>query len=202
MCVSGGGSYDDGGFGIKIGEWIDLDEDFRRNPIVIHQGQYKNGKKFGKWDMKWNWTMQQISFMDYLPYAHGGGSYQEDGIKIGQWIDFAEGFSFEQQLIFKGEYKNGRKFGNWDIQYRICLSYPDLQNPFSKIGGGSYDEEGKGYKIGQWVDLDDSFNNSKQIIYSGQYDNGKKVGIWVKMLRESKSMDDKFIKVKEISYDN
>lgn len=27
-CASGGGSYDEGGSGYKIGKWINLDQDF------------------------------------------------------------------------------------------------------------------------------------------------------------------------------
>ncbi|CAD8214150.1 unnamed protein product [Paramecium octaurelia] len=169
MCVSGGGSYDQEGFGIKIGQWIDLKEEFRRkhncNPLMSIQ----KWQKFGKCDMKWNWTMQYISIMDQS-YAYASGSYQEDGIKIGQWIDFAEGFSFGQQLIFKDEYKNGRKFGNWmfSIEFvQVTLIYNNLSqkciqqyikaliNPIMyDSGSGSYDEEDKGYKIGHRIDLE------------------------------------------------
>lgn len=31
LIKSGGGSYDEGGFGIKVGKWIDLDEEFCDN---------------------------------------------------------------------------------------------------------------------------------------------------------------------------
>lgn len=46
-------------------------------------------------------------------------------------------------------------------------------------GGGAYDEEGDGIKIGKWIELQNKFDCYNQITYTGEYVNGKKVGIWV-----------------------
>ncbi|CAD8148207.1 unnamed protein product [Paramecium octaurelia] len=39
-------------------------------------------------------------------------------------------------------------------------------------GGGYYDEEGHGIKIGKWIGLDEEFYEQKQITYHGDYKNG------------------------------
>ncbi|CAD8117663.1 unnamed protein product [Paramecium primaurelia] len=60
----------------------------------------------------------------------GGGSYdEEDGeIKIGKWIELKEGFSKDSQILYQGEYQNGKKLGRWEIMYRHNTS-----NPFSQM---------------------------------------------------------------------
>ncbi|CAD8213351.1 unnamed protein product [Paramecium pentaurelia] len=51
-------------------------------------------------------------------------------------------------------------------------------------GGGLYDGS---IKAGQWIELDDEFEINQQFTYKGEYQNGNKVGTWVKMdIREEK----------------
>lgn len=47
--VSGGGSYDEGGEGIKIGDWIEVHDEFIFGSEITYAGLYKNGIKVGTW---------------------------------------------------------------------------------------------------------------------------------------------------------
>ncbi|CAD8214159.1 unnamed protein product [Paramecium octaurelia] len=169
---SGGGSYDEKGLGIKVGSWIDLDDGFDQSKQVTYNGEYQNGKKIGRWNINWS-KGQQI----------GGGVYDEGGdeIKIGLWIEIDDKFSLQQQLTYIGEYKNGKKVGFWDIYFKEYGN--DKQN--NKIGGGSFDDEGNGIKVGKWIDLNLKFDQWHQITYKGQYLNGQKIGLWKTCRREN-----------------
>ncbi|CAD8198811.1 unnamed protein product [Paramecium pentaurelia] len=107
-----------------------------------------------------------------IKQLRGGGVY-ENGKKNKKWQELSESFDKNCQVTYKGQYKNGKKVGRWDIQYR-----PDVDKPFSTIGGGQYDEAGDGIKFGNWVEISDNYYDDSQVIYKGQYNNGKKVGIW------------------------
>ncbi|CAD8213918.1 unnamed protein product [Paramecium pentaurelia] len=283
------GCYDKEGYGIKIGQWVDLDEKFCYEKQVIHNGLYKNGKKVGRWEiqyrqynqqdfktiqlkssnndwdsdvklaktMKIGWlkemeeiflysnqkipnnqyndsqnmgnTLEKRNLSNVKEYKiiSGGGSYDEKGneVKIGKWIDFDVEFNFFKQLIYIGEYDNGKKIGLWktmDKQSIIvsqnydangqliyeskgdCISVGEFKNGKKigrwdfefkrfKIGGGSYDEEGNGFKIGKWIELDVDFQYSKQLIYNGVYNDGKKFGRWDTQYRQYNSCDFKII---------
>ncbi|CAD8123139.1 unnamed protein product [Paramecium sonneborni] len=155
----GGGCYDQQGDGIKIGKWIELDDGFYEKKQVTYKGVYKNGIKVGRWNAFWISEFQML----------GGGCYDEqgEGIKIGKWIDLDDGFNEKKQVFYKGEYQNGSKVGRWNT---ILIS--------GIICGGCYDNKGNEIKIGKWIDLDEAFNEQKQVIYDGEYMNGKKVGRW------------------------
>lgn len=45
---SGGGLYANG---VKFGKWIDLDDEFKKDKLVTHTGEYINGRKVGRWDI-------------------------------------------------------------------------------------------------------------------------------------------------------
>ncbi|CAD8095946.1 unnamed protein product [Paramecium primaurelia] len=165
----GGGQYDEEGQGLKIGDWIETNELFMDGSQVTFNGQYKNGKRLGRWDILFR-------NFEYNPFIQiGGGYYDEEGLglKIGNWIEISDGFMDGSQVAFNGEYKFGQKVGIWKILYR---SSDD--NPFSQIGGGQYDEEGNGMKIGSWIEISDEFRNQSQVINNGDYQNGKKVSRW------------------------
>ncbi|CAD8178253.1 unnamed protein product [Paramecium octaurelia] len=165
----GGGSYDNNGDGIKLGKWIELEEGFYNYKLVVHNGEYKNSKKVGNWDIYYR------SSIDEEIQKIGGGSYDDrgDGIKVGSWIELDKGFFLHNQLIYNGQYTEGKKFGRWDLKFRASYC-----NQFRKFGGGSYDKSGDGVKIGNWVDLYEGFSEDCQLIYNGEYQNGKKVGRW------------------------
>ncbi|CAD8169677.1 unnamed protein product [Paramecium pentaurelia] len=86
----------------------------------------------------------------------GGGSYDEAGDKNEKWIDISDVFLAITLVTCNGEYKNGKK-----IEYE-----KDKQN--NKIGGGSYDEEGNGRKVGNWIVLNEAFDKRHQITYKDE----------------------------------
>ncbi|CAD8193542.1 unnamed protein product [Paramecium octaurelia] len=167
-CI-GGGFYEEGCDDIKIGEWIELSDSFRDASYITYEGQYKENKKFGEWIIKYR--EEQI----------GGGSYDErcNGMKIGRWIELSTEFARYSQIIYNGEYQVDQKVGIWDIKYRQVN-----QKQFKSIGGGSYDKACNGMKIGKWIELQDGFRDTSQIIYAGEYQAGIKCGRWDIRYRE------------------
>ncbi|CAD8118323.1 unnamed protein product [Paramecium sonneborni] len=172
----GGGSYDyekkddDVIYSVKVGCWVELSDNFCKNYQVIFKGGYKNGKKVGRWDTRYRWR------------NIGGGSYginqfiEGNQQKTGQWIELGDNFNNDCQTIYKGEYKNGKKVGKWDILYR---NHPF--NSFLQIGGGSYHQDVRfcfGIKQGKWIELINGFCQQRQILCEGEYHFGKKVGRW------------------------
>ncbi|CAD8068162.1 unnamed protein product [Paramecium sonneborni] len=204
----GGGQYVDDAEqnNIKIGMWIELWDEFKKDSQIIYKGEYKNGQKIGRWDILYrrNDRFRQI----------GGGQYDEclqEGLKkIGKWIELSEGFYDYSQVIQTGEYINGFKFGRWDVLYRQKMS-----DQFEQIGGGLYenDKEIGAIKVGKWIELSDEFKWDSQFIYTGEYKNANKVGIWDEMVRDRNNIEAGFQKMqikyniktqksKEIQYDN
>ncbi|CAD8213736.1 unnamed protein product [Paramecium pentaurelia] len=169
----GGGLYDERGYENKIGNWIDISKTFGYYSQVTYCGEYRNGKKIGKWDTYDNWNTNyrlQILLSKILFYQHfrGGGSYDEEGneVKFGNWIEFDEQ---NTTITYEGEYKIGKKVGKW-VTWWSC-------NGDFNIGGGSYEDEGNGIKIGNWIEIIDEFDK-QHMTQNGEYKNGKKVGRW------------------------
>ncbi|CAD8101837.1 unnamed protein product [Paramecium primaurelia] len=162
----GGGSYDQVS-SLKIGKWIELSQSFNLYSQVTFIGQYKDGKKVGKW------TTWFRDFRNGRNLQIGGGLYDEDSsIKVGKWTELSDGFHFLSQVTQTGEYKYGQKVGKWNIMYK---QYED--SSFQQIGGGLYDKE-YSIKIGRWIELSDGFYKWSQLVYKGEYMNGRKVGAW------------------------
>ncbi|CAD8129028.1 unnamed protein product [Paramecium sonneborni] len=166
----GGGSYDQEGYQKKIGKWIELDQEFKYGKQITHNGEYNmNGMKINRWDI---WFTSDDGYQQSF-----GGLYDQEGNqkKIGKWVELDEGFDYNKQITYHGEYDmNSRKVGKWDIFY-----WRDNEKEFKLIGGGSYDQEGSQKKIGKWVELDERFYDDKQITYIGEYNvNGQKIGRW------------------------
>ncbi|CAK91193.1 unnamed protein product (macronuclear) [Paramecium tetraurelia] len=176
----GGGSYSKVGDGLKVGNWVEPSEGFYENSQVTYNGEYKDGKKIGRWDIRYR--------KDNKFEKIAGGLYSEtgDGIKIGKWVELSDGFYDHSQITYDGEYIKGKKHGRWDIKQRI---YKDN----IQIGGGSYEE---GIKIGNWIELSDKFDNWNQLIYIGEYKKEKKVGVWVQKDRNKNENH------KEMRYDD
>ncbi|CAD8164363.1 unnamed protein product [Paramecium octaurelia] len=182
----GGGSYDND---LKTGKWIDLDDGFYKRNQVTYIGEYINGIKVGKWD-----TRCRQSNSDKFQII-GCGSYDKRGIKIGKWIQLDDRYSNSKEVLYIGEYKNGNKVGKWDIKYRDSVS-----SPFFQIGGGLFDEKCEGIMNGKWIQISDEFWFGKQVIYHGEYKNGKKVGKWMEMERKPTKMKEGFKIVNEVNY--
>ncbi|CAD8156913.1 unnamed protein product [Paramecium octaurelia] len=169
---SGGGAYDEESQ-LKIGKWIDLTDNFTSHSIVTYNGEYKYGKKVGRWDI----LSQKNNQNEYIQI--GGGLYDEKGsIKIGRWTELSDRFSDYSQVIYIGDYNNGNKVGKWNIEYRRIQD-----EPFEAIGGGEYHQESL-IKIGKWIELSDGFCRSSQVTFSGEYKNGNKFGRWNPQYRD------------------
>ncbi|CAK87293.1 unnamed protein product, partial (macronuclear) [Paramecium tetraurelia] len=181
----GGGSYNKLNDGYKIGTWIELNDWFSDSSQVTNNGEYKDGLKFGRWDI---WYKNRDTKLYQLI---GGGFYQDDvnQIKLGIWIELNDGFWDYSQVTQHGKYQNGKKVGRWVFKFEG-----------SQIGGGLYNEEGDGIKVGQWIELSDGFQMFQQVVYIGEYRNGKKVGSWLEIRREWDQIE--FVKKAEVKYDN
>ncbi|CAD8209882.1 unnamed protein product [Paramecium octaurelia] len=168
QIFSGGGSYNEEGYEIKIGRWVELWKLFYMYQQVIWDGEYNYGKKVGRWDLLY----KEKSYEQFQKI--GGGFYDErnNADKIGNWIELSDNFSDMSQLTYNGEYKNGKKCGRWEIYYR-------KQGKYQQIGGGHYNNEGnQGTKNGKWAEVKDEFSDWNQYICKGEYQNGKKIGTW------------------------
>ncbi|CAD8089905.1 unnamed protein product [Paramecium sonneborni] len=199
----GGGLYEEQkGCSIKIGKWIEESDNFGYFSQITQSGEYnKIGQKIGTWnlffmDEEENKQMHIINYnkkgkkigrwdIQYKGNKIGGGQYDEQEQyerKIGKWIELSDGFYFDSQIIYIGEYNDdGTKIGRWDIMYQ-------WEKDYQKIGRGLYfDFEDIFTKTGIWIELGDLFCYSSQIIYNGnqnkkvQKNEGsiKKIGKWI-----------------------
>ncbi|CAD8192684.1 unnamed protein product [Paramecium octaurelia] len=111
-------------------------------------------------------------------------------------------FFSKSQVIYKGEYLYGNRIGKWDILFRN-----EISEQFHLIGGGLYylREELGSIKGGKWIEITENYGNGiglSEVIYVGQYQNGKKVGIWVEMRIDKEMMQEGFQIRKQINYNN
>ncbi|CAD8112395.1 unnamed protein product [Paramecium sonneborni] len=176
----GGGLYDHKE-GLKIGRWVDLWEGFWSMAQIIYKGEYNvNGVKVGRWDIF-------FCIFDEKEFKQiGGGSYDnQQGLKIGRWVDLWESFWIMAKITYNGEYNmKGLKIGRWDIMYKA-----EHEMYFKLIGGGSHDSE-QGQKIGKWVELWEGFCDFAKVTYSGEYNmKGAKIGRWDIMHCKSKEYE-------------
>ncbi|CAD8116483.1 unnamed protein product [Paramecium primaurelia] len=77
--------------------WVELFDGFYEYSQVIIYGEYQNGKRVGRWDL------------DMFGEVVGGGTYDDNGNKIGQWIDLSDDYG----------YKNGKK--NIVMRYQLYM---------------------------------------------------------------------------------
>ncbi|CAD8123713.1 unnamed protein product [Paramecium sonneborni] len=121
--IIGNGEYNQQN--IKVGAWVELHKNFNNKNQVFDIGQYINGRKSGVWE---------TYFKDEIQFKQkkiGGGNYdQQNGLKIGQWIENYSTFQDSCKFIYKGNYINGKKEGKWDIYLHdlimyLCLKYKE-----------------------------------------------------------------------------
>ncbi|CAD8130738.1 unnamed protein product [Paramecium sonneborni] len=128
----------------------------------MYKGEYKNSKKYGSWDIYY-----QKQYGNYKNEQIGGGSFDDENLKNGKWIELNKKFSFYNEITFSGEYKHGQKIGAWEI---YCCYKENL-------------------KDGQWIEKNNQFLMACQVINQGEYLKGKKVGRWDILFRNnSKSL--------------
>ncbi|CAK70852.1 unnamed protein product (macronuclear) [Paramecium tetraurelia] len=190
----GGGEYSNEGNDIKIGKWIEF---VKLKSMFLYEGEYKKGKKVGLWTLRYchqSWETLEINNNQIC----GGGVYcdEGDGIKIGRWIEVSNNLHFENNLHFwNGVFKNGKKIGRWDSTY-TKNTYTKINPLF--INGGSYSQEGDEIKIGKWIEFE---NRKGAFIYSGVYQQGKKVGNWDISCTNWQSKENSFTIIGGGSYD-
>ncbi|CAD8119369.1 unnamed protein product [Paramecium primaurelia] len=181
--IYGVGQYDDNGF--KNNKWIDLSDKFYLQ--ITYDGEYQNGKKIGLWNTNYSRTKVEP------PEIIGGGQYDDQMLKNGKWIELSDNFWEYCQVSYNGIYNNGKKFGQWNINYR-----ENGQIKFYKIGGGIYQQQS--LKDGEWVEISDHFQEDRQVVYIGEYKTGLKFGRWNTLYR--KNSENPFQHIGGGSYDN
>ncbi|CAD8214921.1 unnamed protein product [Paramecium octaurelia] len=90
-----GGYYENG---VKLGKWIDLDENYNYNMQILYEGEFNNDLKKGKWEM----MKHHNSFIKKI----GGGQYNQEGIKNLKWIELSKN---QKQKLILVDYQNGIK---------------------------------------------------------------------------------------------
>ncbi|CAD8156343.1 unnamed protein product [Paramecium pentaurelia] len=137
----------------------------KQNDVVINlelvkhltsKGQYdqQNNKRKGKW--KFFWKQQRID---------AGGLYNDNGLKVGKWIELFENFWEKAKIFYEGEYQDGKKIGQWNSIYLEKI-----------IGGGYFNDDG--LKTGKWIELHPNFYELSEMFYVGEYQLGKRIGFW------------------------
>ncbi|CAD8081943.1 unnamed protein product [Paramecium primaurelia] len=161
----GGGKYDKKGNESKEGKWVEVHPDYKYHFQLTSRGEYKNGKKVGKWDVIW--------FYDKVEDTIAGGLYNDEGdVKVGKWIDLDDSVSQTVQVIYVGDYENGKKIGSWITYYNMSEKKQKIKE---YLGGGKYEQ---GVKTGLWTEIWRKFSQSAPIHQQGFYQNGKKRGKW------------------------
>ncbi|CAD8177628.1 unnamed protein product [Paramecium pentaurelia] len=161
----GGGKYDKKGNESKIGKWVEVHPDYKYYFQLTSRGEYQNGKKVGKWDVIWLYEKVENKI--------AGGLYNNEGdVKVGKWIDLDDSVSQQLQIIYVGDYENGKKIGSWIIYFNTTEKKFTIDN---YIGGGKYEQ---GVKNGLWSEQSSKFSQFSKLRQLGWYKNGKKYGKW------------------------
>ncbi|CAD8130559.1 unnamed protein product [Paramecium sonneborni] len=170
LSISGGGSFNENN--MTNGIWIELCDVTTNLYLVVNIRMAIKlvvGLVVGEIIMKQMNLNKCIQIENFLNIS-GGGLYNDQGTKIGTWIEMSDNFNMENQVIYIGEYKNSKKVGKWNIQWRLNKCYP-----FLIIGGGYYSVNN--LKIGKWIELSENYENGNQCIFYCEYKDGKYFGI-------------------------
>ncbi|CAD8144090.1 unnamed protein product [Paramecium pentaurelia] len=127
---------------------------------VTYSGDYKNGKKVGLWYLR----------------------HQDQKMVFG--LNYGD-YSWNAYVTYSGQYKNDNRVGKWDI-WQIIRCNNIFQSDIELIlqRSGQYDERGE--KFDNWVEMKFDIWYKNQFTLSGEYQNGKKVGIWIELNRNEK----------------
>ncbi|CAD8122015.1 unnamed protein product [Paramecium sonneborni] len=166
----GCGLYDT--YGLKNKKWFDLNQNFKDYIQIIYQGEYNDGKRQGYWKTLFRYD-RQSNFEQMCK-----GFSNDKGQKNGKWIVLNNNFNHTCQVIYEGEYKNGLYIHRWDTISRYDEDHGFL---YLYSGGCSFDHNG--YKYGKWTELQDKFEDQRQVIFNGEQNNLKKSGQWDIMFR-------------------
>ncbi|CAD8130809.1 unnamed protein product [Paramecium sonneborni] len=198
----GGGIYNDQQLNemeIKIGQWIEIVDQPQMASQVFYKGEYSKGQKVGRWDIYIDdYKIGKCTWMYYSYFKfsviRGGGFYEErqigNSIKRGKWLEICDKFRSEKDITFQGQYRNGKKIGLWQINYK-----DNLKKTTKLIGCGVYNDKQEGFEIkeGLWVELSDQFWRFSQVSYQGVYKNGIKISKWNTYFRKDENNQDNLI---------
>ncbi|CAD8089226.1 unnamed protein product [Paramecium primaurelia] len=139
-----------------------------QNRLNILIGTDNMGKIIRKLVIGWQVGREKFLLMlgdTTLKMVQNKGYGNNQLIIIGGKFYFLRIINSQAKIYEIGVYHNGTKRGNWKLIYG-----------FQEIGGGSYNKQGQ--KNGKWIEQSDGFWKKSQVTYSGEYNNGKKVGLW------------------------
>ncbi|CAD8130383.1 unnamed protein product [Paramecium sonneborni] len=195
--IIGGGNFDD--YGMKNGKWIEVNKNYNKGNLMIEVGTYINGIRL----YQWNYVYQGIEI--------GGGCYNEEGLKNGEWIVLHNNFNQLNLLIlldklifnkkvFIAKEKNKdygllhtkeRKLEKVNIMKMVQRQENGLSqmNNLELINKLFIQENIKMEK-----NMDNGIHQDLEIQCGGQYDEkGLKIGKW-------EDLDDNFCNIKQVTY--
>ncbi|CAK71724.1 unnamed protein product (macronuclear) [Paramecium tetraurelia] len=171
------------------------------------KGYYSNGKKVwsmefhiqkGKGNHEIHKDRRKEQFKESL---EGWRLVQNQGDYFSKFLFYLQIISLSQ-VIYEGKYKFGKKYGRWNTQQRFSEESKFQQlyviyKPIKWRGKKNFNDNGM--KQGNRVELCSYFQSYIQITYSGDYQDGLKIGKWTTMFREYSG--DKFREIGGGSYD-
>ncbi|CAD8192666.1 unnamed protein product [Paramecium octaurelia] len=161
------GQYNDKG--MRNGKWKEIKNKDNQKCKIIYEGEYDNGFQIGKWEIYDDNYDRLLQISQIIIAQRGGGTYIQEGIKDGMWIELHENFFYRVEVRYDGQYQSGIKIGDWIIKKKNMK-----KTNYKQIGGGQYNDQGM--KIGYWEYLS-KFYFWKNLIV-GNYIQGKKIGIF------------------------
>ena len=195
----------------KKEEWIEYYE----NGNVKYKGVYKNGEKDGKWifydengkiDRRENYRIGDLLVKGYN-YNPDYDNPIDYGMLISSWGRIGEmeleqtgkthtPFYGEDQIYSEGNYKNGKKEGEW-------IFYDYDNNPAAK---GNYKD---GKANGEWITYDEEtqftgkvigYYNNGELKSKRNYKDGKKEGEWIFYYKNGQIKLKEYYKTGQILY--
>ncbi|CAD8194002.1 unnamed protein product [Paramecium pentaurelia] len=146
---------------LKWNLWIEFSNGFSSSSQIYHKGENQNGKNRS---------------LVFLLQRKQSKSFSENWWRFllrrcekCKWVELSNGFYCSSQVLHKGEYKNGRKIGVWDIDFKQWN-----KKLWELIGGGAQDNQG--LKHEKWIYFNDSFKEENQVTYHCLYKNGQIIG--------------------------
>ncbi|CAD8178188.1 unnamed protein product [Paramecium pentaurelia] len=163
---------------------IEIDNDQNSNKeIITNYDQLCNLKWIGEETE----TKQKISLWNAYwgkQFLELEGLYDKKGRKQGFWSEPCRNYSIQLQVVYAGNYHNGKKQGKWKLKKKNSKEFVTMQFQVIQSGGGNYSEYG--VKEGQWIELCDEIlpQQNQLIIDIGKYQDGHKMGCWKKYIYE------------------
>ncbi|CAK76175.1 unnamed protein product (macronuclear) [Paramecium tetraurelia] len=124
------------------------------HPILVDNIQWRLQQWQQNWKMGTVFKNKLCRFFDLSKSS--GGFYDDNGLKVGFWIDLCQNFINVRQVTFAGKYNHGNRIGKWDLIFKDNI-----------IGSGEYLEFDT--KQGDWIELESSFQDYKLKLIVNQW---------------------------------